>query len=236
MPFQPIEPRKLYRQIADQLRQLIQAGEFAVGSRMPPERDLAAKMGVSRPSIREALIALEVEGLIEVRMGSGIYVIGRETLRVLDNAPGPLEIIRARQLIECELAALAARSEDKSLVADLKESLREMKRSIAARTVPIQGDRSFHLRIAQASGNSALQAVVTQLFDERKSPLFARLGSHFEREGTWKQAVDEHRAVIDAIARHDPEMARSAMIAHLDRSHQRFSAGWTETDPARSAS
>ena len=78
MPFQPIEPRRLYRQIADQLRQLIQSGEFAVGSRLPAERDLAAKMGVSRPSVREALIALEVQGLIEVRGGSGIVVIGRE--------------------------------------------------------------------------------------------------------------------------------------------------------------
>ena len=74
MPFQPIEPRRLYRQIADQLRQLIQTGEFAVGSKLPAERDLATKMGVSRPSVREALIALEVEGLVEVRMGSGIYV------------------------------------------------------------------------------------------------------------------------------------------------------------------
>ncbi len=74
MPFQAIEPRRLYRQIADQLRALIEAGEFRVGTRLPPERDLALKMGVSRPSVREALIALEVEGLVEVRMGSGIYV------------------------------------------------------------------------------------------------------------------------------------------------------------------
>ncbi|MDP2771367.1 MAG: FadR/GntR family transcriptional regulator [Giesbergeria sp.] len=227
MPFQPIEPRRLYRQIADQLRQLIQSGEFAMGTRLPPERDLAAKMGVSRPSVREALIALEVEGLIEVRMGSGIFVIGRESVRMLDNAPGPLEIIRARKLIEGELAAAAARSKDRSLVGDLNESLREMERDIAARTLPIHGDRSFHIRIAQASDNSVLQAVVTQLFDERNSPLSAQLGSHFEREATWMQAVDEHRTVIEAIALHDPEKARMAMGVHLDRSHQRFSAGWT---------
>lgn len=227
MPFQPIEPRRLYRQIADQLRQLIQSGEFAMGTRLPPERDLAAKMGVSRPSVREALIALEVEGLIEVRMGSGIFVIGRESVRMLDNAPGPLEIIRARKLIEGELAAVAARSKDRSLVGDLNESLREMERDIAARTLPIHGDRSFHIRIAQASDNSVLQAVVTQLFDERNSPLSAQLGSHFEREATWMQAVDEHRTVIEAIALHDPEKARMAMGVHLDRSHQRFSAGWT---------
>lgn len=232
MPFQPIEPRRLYRQIADQLRQLIQTGEFAIGSRLPPERDLATKMGVSRPSVREALIALEVEGLIEVRMGSGIVVIGRDSVRLLDNAHGPLEIIRARQLIECELAALAARSTDTTLVGDLLETLHDMEADIATRTLPSRGDRAFHIRIAQASDNSALQAVVTQLFDERNGPLFTTLGGHFEREATWKAAVEEHRAVVEAIAAHDPDLARAAMNGHLDHSHARFSAGWPSTATA----
>jgi DNA-binding FadR family transcriptional regulator len=221
MPFQPIEPRRLYRQIADQLRQLIQSGEFAVGSRLPAERDLAAKMGVSRPSVRE------VQGLIEVRGGSGIVVVRREPVQLLDNAHGPLEIIRARQLIECELAAVAAGSGDNTLVPDLEEALREMESDILASTLPIKGDRNFHLRIAQASENSPLLAVVTQLFDERNGPLFARLGSHFERETTWRQAVAEHRAVVRAIERNDAQAARQAMSHHLERSHQRFSAGWT---------
>ncbi|AOW12492.1 GntR family transcriptional regulator [Hydrogenophaga crassostreae] len=237
MPFQPIEPRRLYRQIADQLRQLIQSGEFAVGSRLPPERDLATKMGVSRPSVREALIALEVEGLIEVRMGSGIVVIGREGVRLLDNAHGPLEIIRARQLIESELAALAARSTDAALVPDLLETLSDMEADIAASTLPIRGDRAFHIRIAQASDNSALQAVITQLFDERYGQLFTTLGSHFERENTWKSALEEHRVVVKAIAAKDPEMARAAMSGHLAQSHERFSAGWSsasDTDTQRS--
>ena len=78
MPFQSIEPRRLYRQIADQIRALIKSGEFPAGSRLPPERDLARQLGVSRPSVREALIALEVEGMVEVRIGSGIYVLAGE--------------------------------------------------------------------------------------------------------------------------------------------------------------
>jgi len=234
MPIQAIEPRRLYRQIADQLRGLIQGGEFPVGSRLPPERDLATKLGVSRPSVREALIALEVEGLVEVRMGSGIYVMAREGARRVESEHGPLEIIRARQLIECELAALAARSTDTTLQGDLEETVREMESAIAQHTLPIVGDRNFHLRIAQASENSALLTVVTQLFDERNGPLFTTLGGHFEREGTWHAAVAEHRAVIKAIARHDPVRARAAMVNHLERSHARFSAGWTtpgETPP-----
>src|SRR5512139_2401927 len=104
MPLQSIEPRRLYRQIADQLRGLILSGEYAVGARLPAERDLAAQLKVSRPSVREALIALEVEGLVEVRAGSGIHVRATERAasapRVDRNAFGPFEIIRARQLIE----------------------------------------------------------------------------------------------------------------------------------------
>ena len=72
--FAAIQPRRLYRQVADQIRTLIESGEFAVGERLPGERELAEKLGVSRPTIREALIALEVEGLVHIRMGSGIYV------------------------------------------------------------------------------------------------------------------------------------------------------------------
>lgn len=232
MPIQPVETRRLYRQIADQLRLLIQSGEFAIGSRLPAERDLATQLGVSRPSVREALIALEVQGLIEVRGGSGIVVIGREPVQLLDNAHGPLEIIRARQLIEGELAAVAAHSDDASLVPDLRDTLREMESDIAARTPPIHGDRRFHMRIAQASDNSPLLAIVTQLFDERNGPLFARLGSHFEREATWQQAVAEHRAVVEAIERHDPQAALQAMSSHLEHSHERFSAGWLTGEPA----
>jgi DNA-binding FadR family transcriptional regulator len=121
----------------------------------------------------------------------------------------------------------------------LKETLRDMESDIAARAMPVRGDRNFHLRIVQASGNSALQSVVTQLFDERNGLLFARLGSHFEGEASWRQAVDEHRAVVEAIAQNDPQSARDAMNSHLARSHERFSAGWStpgEVDPNRSGS
>lgn len=238
MPIQTIESRRLYRQIADQLRGLIQRGEFAVGSRLPPERDLAAQLGVSRPSVREALIALEVEGLIEVRMGSGVYVTARESARrveAAETAHGPLEIIRARQLIESELAAVAAASSDASLVPDLEEALREMEADIARQVLPIRGDRQFHLRIAQASDNSALLAVVTDLFDERNGPLFTALGSHFEREPTWHAAVAEHRLVLQAIARHEPDQARAAMRGHLQRSHDRFSDNWPASEAGRLA-
>src|SRR5689334_2005704 len=112
MPFQSIEPRRLYRQIADQIRTLIRSGEYAAGSRLPPNRDHARQLGVSRPSVREALIALEVEGLVDVRIDSGIYVrapLDGSMAAMPEALAGPFELLRARYVIESECAALAAK-------------------------------------------------------------------------------------------------------------------------------
>lgn len=237
MPIQAIEPRRLYRQIADQLRALIRGGEFAVGSRLPPERDLAAQLGVSRPSVREALISLEVEGLVEVRMGSGIVVVAREAApaarRAAESSFGPFEIIRARQLVECELAALAARTMRAPQVDGLRETLRVMEGDIARGVTPMAGDRQFHLRLAEAADNGPLLRIVTELFDERNNPLFAQLGAHFDNVPSWRLAVAEHQAVLDAIAAGDADAARAAMQAHLQNSHDRFNGAWPQ--PAAAA-
>ena len=228
MPIHAIEPRRLYRQIADQLRALIAQGEYPVGSRLPPERDLSAQLGVSRPSVREALIALEVEGLIEVRMGSGIYVRPGDPKAARPvSAEGPLEIIRARQMIESELAAHAARHMTKAQVARLRDAIAVMEAQVADGRMPTRGDRLFHVRIAAASDNSVLLRVVGELWDERGNPLFTQLGSHFETVSSWSLAIAEHRAVVDAIASNNPEAAREAMSTHLARSHDRFTASWT---------
>ncbi len=228
MPIQPIEPRRLYRKIADQLRRLIDAGEFAVGSRLPTERELAAQLGVSRPSVREALIALEVEGWVEVRMSSGIFVRARDPAAPLRNvsADGPFEVIQARLLIEGELAAAAAERMNAGQVAGLRLAMRVMEDEAKRGLTPVRGDRLFHLRLAEASDNAVLLRLVTELFDERSNPLFAKLGSHFENGPSWALAVVEHNAVVDAIARHAPAEARAAMHHHLQASQDRYAAGW----------
>ena len=228
MPIQAIEPRRLYRQIADQLRGLVERGEYAVGTRLPPERDLALQLGVSRPSVREALIALEVEGLVEVRMGSGIYVLPNDPKRVRRvSGEGPLETIRARQLIEAELAANAARVMKKTQIAGLRNALALMQQEVDTGHLPTRGDRLFHERIAEASENSVLQRIVGELFDERHNPLFEQLGTHFETVRSWTIAIAEHQAIVDAIAAHSPDAAREAMNIHLTRSHDSFTANWT---------
>jgi GntR family transcriptional regulator, transcriptional repressor for pyruvate dehydrogenase complex len=232
MPIQAIEPRRLYRQIADQLRTLIRGREYPVGSCLPAERELAQRLGVSRPSVREALIALEVEGLVEVRKGSGVHVVARErsgsARRVDANVFGLFEIIRARQLVEGELVALVAPKSDDRLLAALRAALAQMEAEIAAGTMPIAGDRLFHLTIAGAADNGPLLRTVTELYDMRNSPLFDQFGAHFENAASWRKAVTEHRAVVKALAARDPDAARAAMHRHLKRSHDRFAVNWPQ--------
>lgn len=237
MPLQAVESKRLYRQIADQLRGLIADGEFAIGSRLPPERELAGQLGVSRPSVREALIALEVEGLVEVRMGSGIYVTALEPAapRGVGSALGPFDIIQARQLIESELAARAARRRSPDCLKRLRSAVRRMEDDIALGVMPIRGDRDFHVAIAEASDNAALVRVVAELFDERNNPLFERLGRHFENPRSWRCALAEHRSVLRAVAAGEAAAARKAMKAHLQHSHDRFAAALVEPVAARQA-
>ncbi len=238
MPLQTIETRRLYRQIADQLREAIERGEFPAGTRLPPERDLATQLGVSRPSVREALIALEVEGRVEVRMGSGIYVREPDPAAAraaLHEAESPLETIRARQLIEGELAAYAALHMKRAQLAGLREALTLMEDEARGGHTPTGGDRLFHTRIAEACDNSVLLRIVGELFDERHNPLFEQLGSHFENPRSWAIAIAEHRAVVDAIAHQSPQAAREAMALHLANSHERFMASWPAEQAPKAA-
>ena len=231
MPIQSIEPRRLYRQIADQIRTLIRAKEFPAGARLPPERDLARQLGVSRPSVREALIALEVEGLVEVRIGSGIYVLGPrsdgEPGSPVQSALGPFELLRARWLIESECAAWAAKAAKRPQIGAIEDALQQMQSvKDKEKRQPLAGDRLFHLRIAEATGNGALVLVVKMLWEERMGPLFTRLEHHYDNPRLWTSAIAEHRLVLDAIVRHDAAGARAAMQHHLDRAYRRFSKSW----------
>ncbi|MBK4735148.1 FadR/GntR family transcriptional regulator [Noviherbaspirillum pedocola] len=240
MPIQAIEPQRLYRQISGQLRALIQRGEFPIGSRLPAERDLAVQLGVSRPSLREALIALEVEGYIEVRMGSGIYVCEppapQEAGFDMSGEEGPLELIRARALVEGEIAALAAKVGRKRHFDAVEKAIDAMEADAAAGVKPLDADRLFHIRIAEATGNSVLVGVVRRLFDARTGPLFDQLHSHFETPRVWAQAVAEHRVVLEALRSKDPEAARAAMRRHMDIGYKRLTSSLMSAPKKRKTS
>ncbi|WP_090043773.1 FadR/GntR family transcriptional regulator [Limnohabitans sp. 2KL-27] len=241
MPLQTVAPQRLYRQIAEQVRQLMASGEFALGSRLPAERDLALQLGVSRPSVREALIALEVEGMIEVRTGSGIYVRHTAAAKPTahaeldDDTPanwGPLEVMSARILVEAEVAALAAANAQKGDLKAIKSGLQQMKLEAARDEIPRQGDEAFHEAIAQACGNSVLLDTVQRYWMARNGPLFERLGDYFEHPDSWQTAIAEHQEVMHAIEARDSSAARKAMQKHLKQAHKRYSASWRRA-PAR---
>ena len=233
MPLTSIEPRRLYRQIAEQIRGLITSGEYAVGARLPPERDLARQLRVSRPSVREALIALEVEGLVEVRVGSGIYVhapaagaIGVAHAGNGAHHAGPFELIRARKAIEGECAALASKEGKRPQLVHIGEALKQMEDDARKMAQPLEADRQFHLRIAEATNNGALVQVVRSLWEERGGPLFTQLQHHFDTPKSWSAAIREHAAVLEAIRNHDPEEARACMHHHMEQAAKRFSKSW----------
>jgi DNA-binding FadR family transcriptional regulator len=236
MPLQTVEPQRLYRQIAGQLRQSISAGEFAVGARLPAERDLAKQLGVSRPSVREALIALEVEGWVEVRTGSGVYVLERggagRNDAVAPTEWGPLELIRARRVVEGEIAALAAVQAKRRDIALMASAIAAMRADADAGRLPLEGDRAFHTAVAQTCGNVVLTETVQSFWDSRRGPLFTRLGGYFETVDSWRAAITEHDLVLAAIRAHDPVAARAAMQSHMDKAHARFSVSWRNVKTA----
>lgn len=225
MPVEPIKTRRLYQEVANQLLQLIADGEFNPGDRLPSERDLAAGLQVSRPTIREAMIALELSGAIHIRTGAGIFVSQNPSpLSDQDGGPGPFELLEARLFIEGEAAALAAeRITDKEIM-ELSKANRQMEKLAELNKPTEEVDLLFHLTISRATRNSAMEAAVDQLWDFRsRMPMWRGLHEvihEIEKRNDWsddRRAVLDHRDIIEALAAHDPDKARKAMRAHLER-------------------
>ena len=228
------EPKKLYQQVARAVAEQIRAGVHTLGRRLPSERELAEQFGVSRPTVREAMIALEIQGLVESRQGSGIYVTeaGPRLEGGADLDIGPFELTEARRTVEGETCALAALSITDDEVAALETLLADMAAELAApssaacaphpveRREPDQherADRRFHLLIASATRNSALVSVVERLWDLRyRSPLCLAMLARARYAGD-RPRLDEHRAIVEALAARDPRRARQAMREHLTR-------------------
>ena len=161
----PVAEPRLYRVVASRIQQLIKDEDIQPGSRLPAERELAAKLEVSRASLREALIALELGGVVEVRGGSGVYVseLVETPAEMPEVGPGPFEVLAARRLIESEVAAIAAKVATDSAVDAILKAVMEMERHHEDRTSNEQADRNFHLAIARATGNTALAVSYTHL-------------------------------------------------------------------------
>ncbi|MDR6127119.1 DNA-binding FadR family transcriptional regulator [Sphingomonas sp. SORGH_AS802] len=209
---------KLYRRVTDGILQRLAQGEFPVGSRLPTERELAETYTISRTTVREAMVALEMMGVVEMRKGSGIYVAslrmpgeGAETLDV-----GAFELLEARRSVEAEVAALAALRIDDERLDELDALVATMADADADIAASERADRDFHLAIAGATGNGAFLAVVTDLWAMRDRCDLARTIHQRARGGGEMLRVAEHRAIVTALRARDAEAARLAMRQHLD--------------------
>jgi DNA-binding FadR family transcriptional regulator len=206
---------KLYRKIVQALVTDIANGVFAVGSRLPPERDLTERFQVSRPTIREAMIALEMKGMVEARKGSGVFVLAASLESDQELDIGAFEITEARRLLEGEVAAVAATEITEPQLAELRELLSEMEQDdpVAAE----DADRRFHISIAEATGNAVIISAVTDFWDMRfRSPLAREVLLKAGSLGT-ESRMAEHGRILSALEAHSPTHARNAMRDHLTR-------------------
>jgi DNA-binding FadR family transcriptional regulator len=219
-----------YQLVAKRIREFVLQSAIGPGERLPAERELATMLAVSRPTLREALIALELGGIVEVRSGSGIYLCAApaHAVPVPEAGPGPFELLSARRLIEPELAAIAARVATDGNIDAILAAAVEMEQVQASKPSDKSScelaDRNFHLTIARATGNSALAGVLEHLWNQRCG-LWHTLEHLFETEELRKETLADHRRIVRAIAARDSAGARRAMRAHLERVTRTLSRG-----------
>lgn len=228
MPLQAVVNRKLYIQIAEQITAAIESGEFKPGQQLPSERDLAQELGVSRPTVREALIALEVAGLVEVKVGVGAFVrVAGKNSPLPESDHSALEIMQARALVEPELAALAARHITAEGRAELAGIVAAMRGQTARREWSQESDRALHLLIAEHCGNQALREIALTLWRGREEGMSAAFHQHLSRRpALLDRIMADHDGIAAAIAAADPDGARAAMAAHLDYVQREMLAVW----------
>lgn len=212
-----MKTQRRYQEIAARISRYIAEHHLEPGARLPGEIDLAKVCGVSRPTIREAMVALEIAGELEIRSGSGAYV--REAVNpmslVLDSGPGPFELLRARILIEGEIAADAALYASASDLAKIEKTLEQMRKMVASKNNAQVSDRQFHVAIGEAAKNSVLASIVDGLWAGMFAPMYHRLSLRAGLEKHQAAALEDHEEIFAAISARNPNEARRAMRRHL---------------------
>lgn len=224
-----------YQDVAAGLRELIRSRGMKVGERLMSERQISEELHVSRSLVREALIMLEIEGLVEVRQGSGIYLSSspEEKAPPLRDDIGPFELLQARQLLESNIAAFAAEMVTKNDIRRMREALELERRGIEISDPDYSGDEMFHLLIAEATQNSVLVDMVRELWRKREqSPMWARLHERIFNADYRKAWLDDHRIILTALQSKDPVAARRAMWQHLENVRETLMELSDVEDPA----
>lgn len=220
MPITPVKTTKLYLLIVEQLKQLIQRGEFRPGDRLPTERELAQRLGVSRAPTREALVALELLDIVEGKVGEGWFVKRPPdaSLEVTaDQGRPPSDILQARLLIECATIEQTARQHEAEDVTVLRNAIDAFQAEVDGGVYSGEADRLFHLTLARISGNTVLAEFVAYLWDLQNGRFFqlteGMTGRQRERVDRY---VAEHRAMLVRVVAGDAVGARTAMRGHLE--------------------
>jgi DNA-binding FadR family transcriptional regulator len=210
---------RLYQAVARQITELIVRDARGPDWRLPSERELAEELGVSRPVIREAIIALEMRGIVEVRGRSGVIAKApAETFSfgATDTGPGPFELLEARLAIESSAAALAAEKITPEGLTYLAECISRMEQETDVELLNEKGDRDFHAFVAEATDNSLIISMVKGLWDMRDaSPMWRKLHEHIHAPTVRPLWIGDHYAVLTALRLRNPDAAYKAMRKHI---------------------
>lgn len=209
---------RLYQNIALKIAELIDSGAFPSGSRLPSEKRLAENFGVNRVSVREAKVALQAQGRLELKGRSGAYVLSREAT----SADGPprvaaLELTQARILFEAEAAALAAPNITEEAIAELEHYMAIMCGDVQSQMTAEEADAAFHNTIARATNNDMIIFVIESMWKMRtESPKLQKIyQSVCDKDSSHRE--DEHRLILQALKDRDSNAARQAMRGHFTR-------------------
>ena len=216
---EPINSTRIYEEIVRQIRTLISEGKLKSGDRLPPERELAERFKVSRPSVREALRTLESMGLIEIRLGEGTFVreisvdslVEPLALVILTQRAAVGELFEARRLLEPPIAGLAARRSTKEEIQEMERILEEQAREVSAGRTGLAQDAAFHAAIAGSAHNRAITRIVHALIDL----LTQSREESLQIPGRPTRSHQDHRRILEAIQRRDSASAERAMLDHL---------------------
>ena len=238
--FEPIRPRKISEEIVEQIKKLIAKGQLKPGDRVPSERDLASMLGVSRPSVREAIMVLEATGFLDSRQGGGTFVRAltetsiTDPLAILVEEKDP-ELLRAlvevRMGLESWAAFLAAQRAEPHELAEMRRLYQIMAEQATRGCWDPQVDADFHYAITAASHNSLQMHVLDSIHSLFHATIQVALMEFYRQQGHIEKLLTQHREILEALVARDPELARQKMMAHLSmveekmaellRSHQR---------------
>lgn len=211
-----MERPRLYEQVVERLLDHVIEQQLRPGDRLPPERDLAERLGVSRATVAQALVALEVLGVIDVQHGNGAVLLYRPSSAVVlrglrEHADRLPDIVDARSAVETKLAALAAARRTPEDLTAVEAALEVMARDIDRGGRGLEGDELFHAAVTAAAHSAVLARLMTLISDLVRETRIESLS----QEGRPERSLESHRAIARAIRDQEPEKASRAMLEHI---------------------